>query len=280
MPPGTAAAWFRPEPTQLRPLFWLAAPLLPHQTTLHRDTTRAPQRRALHRGVTLGHARRPNTEEEPSAFCFVPKHRRIGVESVPMRELRTLFGVWRGTGGRGACFRTGSRLVPRRKTARGSLFSSQGKARPEPSASHVGVTTPYRRDGPAASVPQAIGYPSPFRQTKTRQAASKRKLLNRRTQWIHGPAREGRTRLWCTCLGLLLIANSRAETIHPLRPSGLPSTSSSRHGLTECTGPPGRVGREHSDWLCVETPSPFRLPVAVLFVCLFSALTARAARLQ
>ena len=41
---------------------------------------------------------RPNTEEEPSAFCFVPKHRRIGVESVPMRELRTLFGVWRHGG--------------------------------------------------------------------------------------------------------------------------------------------------------------------------------------
>jgi hypothetical protein len=107
---------------------------------------------------------------------------------------------WRG--GLGACFRTGGRSVPRRKTARGSLFSNQRQARPEPSAFHVGVTTPYRRDGPAASIPQAIGYLSPFRQTKTRQVSSKRKLLNRCTLWIHGPAREGRTRLWCYLLGL------------------------------------------------------------------------------
>ena len=129
---------------------------------------------------------------EPPAFCFVPEHRRISVESranagttYAVRCLRER-GVW-------ACFQSGSRSVPRRKTVRGSLFSSQSKARPEPSASHVGVTTPYRRDGPAASVPQAIGYLSPFRQTKTRQASSKPTVLTieptQRPQPCHAASR-------------------------------------------------------------------------------------------
>ena len=122
---------------------------------------------------------------EPPAFCFVPKHRRIVVDSranagttYAVRCFEWRWGAW-------ACFQSGSRSVPRRKTARGFLFSNQRKARsdpsashrPEPSASHVGVKTPYRRDGPAASVPQAIGYLSPCRQTKTRQASSKLTVL-------------------------------------------------------------------------------------------------------
>lgn len=138
--------------------------------------------------IALKHGRR-HPSPEPPRFAS-PTHRRLVLKAVPMRERHTLFGVWRELWGPGECFRTGSRLVPRRKTARGSLFLNQGRARPEPSTFHVGVTTPYRRDGPAASIPQAIGYLSPFRQTETRQASSKRQLLYRRMQWIHDPALE------------------------------------------------------------------------------------------
>ena len=89
-----------------------------------------------------------------------------------MRERHTLFGVCRELG-RGHVFRTGSRLIPRRKTARVSLFLSRGMVCPvfwasrrsEPSASLVGVRTPSRWGGPVASDPQAIGYLSPFRQS-------------------------------------------------------------------------------------------------------------------
>ena len=34
---------------------------------------------------------------------------------------------------------------------------------------------------------------------------------------------------------------------HPLRPNGLPRTSSIRHGLTECSGPPHSAHRSRSD---------------------------------
>jgi hypothetical protein len=84
-----------------------------------------------------------------------------------------------GRWGSGACFQSGNRSVPRRRTARGSLFSNREikapepcSPRPEPYASHVGVMTQSRRDGPAASVPQPIGYHSPFRQTNPRQAVA------------------------------------------------------------------------------------------------------------
>ena len=112
---------------------------------------------------TLKPSRRPPSPEPPLRR-LVWKPRANAGTTYSFRRLA-------GTGGRGACFRTGSRLPPRRKTAHGSLFSNQDMACPdastpyrvEPSAFHVGVTTPYRWDGPAANVPQPIGYRFPFR---------------------------------------------------------------------------------------------------------------------
>ena len=62
-----------------------------------------------------------------------------------MQELRALSGVWvsgqNQIGGFGACFQNGSRYVPRRKTARGFLFSKRRKGLREPCGSRVAYDT-------------------------------------------------------------------------------------------------------------------------------------------
>ena len=41
---------------------------------------------------------------------------------------------------------------------------------------------------------------------------------------------------------------------YPLRPNGLPSTSSSRHGLTECRGPPHSAHRSRAESCAMVSP--------------------------
>jgi hypothetical protein len=45
---------------------------------------------------------------------------------------------------------------------------------------------------------------------------------------------------------------------HPLRPTGLPSKSSTRHGLTECSGPPHSAQRSRAESCAMVSPREIR----------------------